>query len=375
MPSLVPAAALGALAAAGLGLLSVGVVVLLTGGSASGSESTALQATRIAADGWLLAHRVPLHLPAGTLALPPLGLTALPVFLLIRCGDWVARTARITTRLRALEAVIAMAASYAVLLGLVAGAAAGTVRPSSVGGLVAGWLIAVIAGGVGVLRGAGLLGKVWRDVPARVRAVATSTATCLVALAAGGALVVTTSLLWHANRALHLAQALDVGLVGGAALLLLGLAYLPTAAIWGAAYGLGTGFAVGVGTSVGPFATHLGAVPALPLLAGLPASGSGPGVGVYALLIPFVAGICGGVVLGRRGGWDTPERAALWGLLLGPCGATGVAVLCWLAGGPAGPGRFTEVGPSPWQAAFAACLELAIAGSVGAWEGRRRLGA
>ncbi|MDQ1688972.1 MAG: hypothetical protein QOK42_1947 [Frankiaceae bacterium] len=374
VPSLVPVAALAATGAAALGLLSITVIVLLAWVTAAGSAADALEATRLSASGWLLAHRVPLKLPAGTLALPPLGLTVLPVVLLFRWGAWVSRTARVSTAGRAVQAVLAMAASYAVLLGLVAGAAAGVVVPSAIGGLLAGWLLAMTAGGVGVLHGAGLLRRTLHALPLRAQALAAGTTACLAGLLAGGALVVGVSLVWHADRALHLTRALDAGVVGGVALCLLGLAYAPTAAVWGAAYALGTGFAVGAGTSVGPFATHVGAVPALPLLAGLPGNGTGFTVGAVALAFPFVAGFLGGAVLGRRGDWETPEQAALWGALLGPCTAVAFGVLSWVASGAAGPGRFASVGPSPWQVALAAGLEFALAGSAGAWEARRRLG-
>jgi hypothetical protein len=79
-------------------------------------------------------------------------------------------------------------------------------------------------------------------------------------------------------------------------------------------------------------------------------------------------------VLARRAEFDTPEQAALWGALIGPAAGVLLAMLCWAATGPAGPGRLTEVGPAPWQIGLAAAVELAIAGAAGAWETRRRRG-
>lgn len=374
VPSLVPVAALGAGSAAALGLLTVAVLVLLIWFTSAGSGASTLEALRTAAGGWLLAHRVPLELPQGSLALPPLGLSVLPVLLLVRSGGWVARTAQVRSRGRAVQAILAIAASYAVLLGLVAGAAAGVAVPSTLSALVAGWLIAAAAGGLGVLRAAGLLGAAWAVLPRWLSALLAGVGTSVAALVAGGAVVVAGSLLFHFDRALHLTRALDAGAAGGAALCLVGLVYVPTAAVWGAAYALGPGFAVGVGTSVGPFATHVGAVPALPLLAGLPGNGTGATIGAVALVIPFVAGILGGVVMARRGDWETPEHAALWGVLLGPAAGLAFGLLAWVAGGPAGPGRFATAGPSPWAVGLTVCFEFGIAGAVGAWEGRRRLG-
>jgi len=374
VPSLVPVAALGAGSAAALGLLTVSVLVLLVWFSSAGSGASALEAVRTAAAAWLLAHRVPMTLPHGTLALPPLGLSVLPVLLLVRSGGWVARTAQVQTRGRAVQGILAIAASYSVLLGLVAGAAAGTAVPSTVGALFVGWLMGAVAGGIGLLRAAGLLGPLWRALPLWLSALLAGVGASVAALLAGGALVVGGSLLFHLDRTVHLTQALNAGAAGGAALCLVGLVYVPTAAVWGAAYALGPGFAVGVGTSVGPFATHVGAVPALPLLGGLPGNGSGATLGALALVIPFVAGIAGGAVIARRGDWDTPEHAALWALLLGPAAGVGCGLLAWVAGGPAGPGRFATVGPSPWAVGLTVSVEFAIAGAVGAWEARRRLG-
>ncbi|KPC90185.1 hypothetical protein ADL27_37135, partial [Streptomyces sp. NRRL F-6602] len=54
---------------------------------------------------------------------------------------------------------------------------------------------------------------------------------------------------------------------GRLAVLLLALALLPNAVIWGAAYALGTGFQVGTGTLVTPLAATSGpALPPFPLL-------------------------------------------------------------------------------------------------------------
>ncbi|NED14400.1 DUF6350 family protein, partial [Streptomyces sp. SID9124] len=58
--------------------------------------------------------------------------------------------------------------------------------------------------------------------------------------------------------------------------LLLALGLVPNAAMWGAAYGLGPGFALGTASTVTPLAfTGSPALPDFPLLAAMPAHGPG----------------------------------------------------------------------------------------------------
>ena len=94
------------------------------------------------------------------------------------------------------------------------------------------------------------------------------------------------------------------GVVGQAGVTVACLAFAPNVAVWGAAYLLGPGFAVGTDTVVSPGDVLIGPLPGLPVLAGLPPvplSGLGPAL----LGVPVVAGICAGALLARRrvGGW------------------------------------------------------------------------
>ena len=77
------------------------------------------------------------------------------------------------------------------------------------------------------------------------------------------------------------------------------IAYLPNVAVWAAAVTVGPGFAVGTKTSVALGGVHLGAVPALPLLAPLPSGHALPAVAWLAALAPVVAGVVAGRLVGR----------------------------------------------------------------------------
>ncbi|MCW2724430.1 MAG: hypothetical protein JWN35_1351, partial [Frankiales bacterium] len=178
---------------------------------------------------------------------------------------------------------------------------------------------------------------------------------------------------YHLGRAGDLQSAAAPGLVGGVALLLLGLLFIPNAAVWGAAWLAGPGFHVGVDTAVGPFGTTLGPVPALPLLAGLPGAIS-PWLGVLALAVPLAAGAFAGLLVTRRLAEASWRRAAAEAALAGPCAGLVAGLAGWLSGGPAGGARLTDVGPSPWQLGLAVAVEVAVGAAVYAGVRTRRLG-
>ncbi|WP_252940605.1 DUF6350 family protein, partial [Streptomyces sp. CHB9.2] len=124
-----------------------------------------------------------------------------------------------------------------------------------------------------------------------------------LALAGGGAVLVGLSLTlhWEPARASYL-MLTDVW-TGRLAVLLLALALLPNAVIWGAAYALGTGFQVGTGTLVTPLAATSGpALPPFPLLAAVPPDGPGAPLTWACAAIPVLAGI--------TAGWFTARAAA-----------------------------------------------------------------
>ncbi|MEU1665787.1 DUF6350 family protein [Streptomyces sparsogenes] len=106
-------------------------------------------------------------------------------------------------------------------------------------------------------------------------AVLRAAAGALVVLLGAGALLTAVSLMSHAGEVqLAFLELSDVW-SGRFAVLLISLALLPNAIVWGAAYGLGPGFAVGA-AAVGPLGVaDYPDLPHFPLLAALPAEGDG----------------------------------------------------------------------------------------------------
>ena len=374
-------AAVAAVRAALLGLLTVLVLVLVAWAGAADSGAGAGEATRAAAHAWLLAHHAAFETSGGTLALAPLGWLLLPAALLFSAGARAGRARPVDSLGPAARSVAALATTYAILAAVVAGLApTGAVRPLPGTAFLAAGVLALVAGGAGLLRACDLTGLLLATVPARVlRSVRAATAGVAV-LVGGGALLAAGALGWQAERATALTRALDGGALGGVLVNVLGLGLAANLAVWAAAYAVGPGFAVGLGTSVTPAGVTLGDLPALPVLAGLPTTGSGsaPGwLGWLVLVIPVAAGVsCGLVVartdLDRAGGPASPLALAGEAAVAGAVSGLLLAALAAASGGPVTDGRLVAVGPSPWQVGLAAAAELAVVAALTAEVVRRR---
>lgn len=340
---------------------------------------------RTAVNFWLVAHHAGFSYGQGRVGLLPLGVIVLPGALLYRGGAWMLREGGLPARPRraVVQVALALAAPYAGLAGLLALAASSPeVRPSAWQAVVAGFLVAVVAGGLGAARAVVAaqvaaaargqrvrsgLGALLRLLPDRPRSLVIGVAGALSVLLASGAVLVGASLAMNMSAADHLYDLLAPGVVGGVLLLLVELAFLPNAVIWGVAYAVGPGFSVGAGTSVSPTGVFLDAVPAFPPLAALPEPGPAPAVSLLALAAPFVAGAVGGVLTIRSRPAPVSEGAPMWGFVTGALTGAVVALLSALSGGPLGGGRMATVGPSAWRVGLLAALEVGIAAAIAAW--------
>lgn len=367
---LVPGASSAAWAVAA-GCVLIGLPVLLAWATDARSGAGAASALRTVGQLWLVAHGVGLTLSSGPVHLTPLGLLAVPLLLLHRAGRHAARTAGVERGRDGTKLVLAVAVPYGLTAAVLAALASSrAVAPSTVQALLLGTLVATVGAGSGIAREADVLDTAaWPD---RLRRLLRATALSAGALLAGGALVAGSAVALHAGRVTSLAGATDPGLFGGLALLLLGLSFVPNAAVWGLAWCAGPGFAVGVGTSVGPWSSTLGPVPAFPLLGGLPSGATPTWLGAVALLVPLAAGALGGWVVARPLGEVSLSRAALEGAALAPCLALAVAALALVSGGPLGDGRLGAVGPSPWKVGLAVLAEVLLPSVVAAVLGVRR---
>ncbi|XVQ12149.1 cell division protein PerM [Spirillospora sp. CA-255316] len=334
---------------------------------------------RTAVNLWLVSHHAGFSVPQGRVGLLPLGLIVLPGALLYRSGGWMIRAAGVPSRPRigVVHVAVALAAPYAALAGLLALAATSpTVRASAWQALVAAFVVALVSGALGAARALVAargrrvrsgLGALLRLLPERPRSLVIGVAGATAVLLGSGAVLVGASLAVHTPQFTELYDALAPGAVGGVLLLLLQLAFLPNAIIWGMAYAIGPGFSVGAGTGVSPSGVFIDVIPTFPALAALPEPGPAPLVSLIALAAPFTAGAVGGVLTVRAMPSPMYEAAPLWGFMSGALTGAAAAVLSALAGGPLGGGRLATVGPSPWQVGLLAALEVGISAAIAAW--------
>ncbi|WP_407287668.1 DUF6350 family protein [Streptomyces sp. BP-8] len=258
--------------------------------------------------------------------------------------------------------------------------------------------------------------RAWARVPDRLRAALRgprfaaarrAAATAVLALLASGALLTLLVLGLHAGRVYQDLLQLAPDWQSRATVLLLCLFLLPNAAVWSAAYGLGPGFTLGAGSTIGPLGTT--SHPALPLLGGLSAPGPGTPLTWSAAVVPVAAGVllarhvarsaasppppgvgapcssgasCPSGDLCSARGPDRPSGAPCFpGGPVGPwswwttacaaalaacvCGAL-MAALAALAGGALGTGALADFGPSWWRTGLAAAGWTALIGVPGA---------
>lgn len=386
---LVITGAIAACAAAGSGLVCITLLVL-AGWIAAPHAGLGLPGVlRTATDLWLVGHHVgfALHgtgrIGAGRIGMLPLGLVLLPGALLWTAGRWVVRRGQVARLADVGYAALALAVPY----GLVAGALAlagqsALATPSLLQAVLSGFLIALVAGGLGGARALAPWRRLIELLPPRARAVLLGSLGALTFLTGAGAILAGASLAARMGDFRSVDVALAPGLVGGGLLLLAQLAYIPNAIVWSICYTLGPGFAFGTGTVVAPTGSALGPLPMLPMLAALPAGAHSTATGWVSLLmlsVPYLAGVFGGLLTARAAPIPAVELAPLWGFACGVATGCALGLLAAFAGGPLGSGRLTAVGPSGWQAAVVCVLEVGVAAAVTTglvnWAQMRRLAA
>ncbi|KUJ66968.1 hypothetical protein ACZ90_31595 [Streptomyces albus subsp. albus] len=452
--------------AAGLGLGTLSVAVLLLWIGSPYPDAGPSGALHIAADLWLLGHGADLVRTGPGGADTPLGLTpllvgALPCWLLHRAARHAleppepvsggsgltappAVLALSTPPLVPRRAIAWVTAGY-LLVGLAAlvYAAEGPVRVAPLGALLHLPVVTVAVVALSAWTGTGrphellptAVRRLLSGIPApgglrldaslrapswltrrRRTAALRATGGAVVALMAGGALLTAVSLAGHAGSVHHAFGRLTDVWSGRCGVLLLSLALLPNAVVWGAAYGLGPGFTIGAGSAVGPLSmAGYPDLPDFPLFAALPAPGAAalPYL-LLAALVPLATGLsvawfvsaaavravpravaagpdtegragtggCAGGsgrgprgwwarlrghLCGRGGGkaWSIRETALTAALAAVGCGCA-TALLTAAAGGPVGSGALADFGPSWWLTGAAALAWCALLGVPGA---------
>ncbi len=220
------------------------------------------------------------------------------------------------------------------------------------------------------------LGAGRADGPAGRWAIPRAVLAAQLAMLVAGAAVLVTSLWMHLKQVEALHEALQPGVAGGIALLLLQLAFAPNALMWSASYALGSGFSLGAGSVVAPAATQLGLVPGIPLLGALPSPGPGDLAQLWWLAAGAVAGAiaCWVVLAPRRAA--RVDEASLTGGAGGALAGAVFAGLAWAASGDLGTLRLADIGPRLFPLLVMAGTTMGLSGLITGlalgWAGRAR---
>ncbi|MFC8231168.1 DUF6350 family protein [Streptomyces sp. NPDC057287] len=394
--------------AAGLGLGSLAVLVTVLWISSPYPDSGPGEALHVATGLWLLAHGAEL-VRADTVgghpapvATVPLLLGVLPVWLVHRAARESAEPVGKGERSHsAAGAFCAVSAGYLLVVLAASAYARGGALPAdraSIAFPLAAVVTGAAAAGVWAGRGRPLTPLlVWaplrlQEAAARSRfrsgagVALRSAAAGVLTLLGGGALLVAVALVWHSGAARESFLGLSGDWAGRVSVLLLATALVPNAAMWGAAYGLGPGFALGTASLATPLAfTGPPALPDFPLLAAVPSHGPGTAANWAAAAVPVVAGLAvarfvargaAPVPGAREGAWGQGATALVAGVAAVGCGA-GAAALAAASGGPLGTRALAEFGPVWWLVgpaalAWAALVGVPVALLLRAWRLRER---
>lgn len=373
--------------------LLVGLPVLVMGLAGGFGSFDPAFLSSFAAQIWLIIHGVPVELSVlleegalgaetqipdgGWFHLLPMGLTLIPFFLGWRAGRRLAQGAYSGQLWQGLLTLI---------LGYAAAGAGFSYLAASDGFDVLPVWGAVCAGAVlmlGSLGGSYGEARSWTrligiDLEARVEAFsqqlkwagyyawAVLRAGVVACVAAVGlaAVLLAGQVAVHWMDIANVYQQLDPGIWGATGLTLLHLGLTPNLIMWTLSYSTGAGFAVGEGTTVAPYASELGPVPAVPVLGALP--GEPHALGLAVVLLPVLAGVLAGWWLMREGenhldDWFAlrisarPLSLTLSTLALGVFTGAATAAIAlgplWLSHISLGMGRLVDIGPNAWQAA------------------------
>jgi hypothetical protein len=361
-----------AVASAWAAVISYGSVLALAVVATAGSGEGFGGVARFAVGGWLLSHGVPMRVSGDQVTLVPLAFAVLAAWRLTRAGVHTSRA--IGGHLsRSVGPAFAAGAAAGVAYGIVGAVVALVSRTQSMAfeplrAFVTLGCFGTVFAMLGAVRHARAGRALGRRIPLVVRDAVRSGFVAVVLLVAAGAGTAGVALALHGGVAADMLGSYHAGFLGQAGIILMCLAYLPNLAVWGAAYLLGPGFAVGVDTLISPGEVLVGPVPAVPVLAGLP-SGPLTGIGPALLAIPLAAGICAGLLLMRR-------RRTEWGdlvgaaVLAGPLAGVLLQGAGFVAAGALGSGRLVGVGAMTWWVGGLCAIVVGVGcvvAAIGIW--------
>lgn len=353
------------------GLLTCAAVAVIgwlgaTFGGASG-------AVRAGAGAWLVAHKASVTIGGGRISVAPLGLTLFFVWCLYRGGKSATRSSGADRTKELIGLALGFAAVYG-LGGLIVAllTAQGSLRVSPLSAFLGAFSLALVAGLAGIIVESGAGHDIADATPAGLRHAVPAALAAVLTIVAVASVLYGVLLAIRFSRITGMLELLDAGVIGSVVLFAICLMLVPNMVLYVVAFLAGPGFQLGTGTSIAPTGVNVGSLPALPVLAAVPADGSTPAY-LLALtaLVPLLAGVVAGLVVVRRGlaepdadalGWDA---FALRGGMAAVLAGVVLFALLAMSGGSAGPGRMSVVGvPSALPAAGVLVAGMAIGAAI-----------
>ena len=375
-PHPAPLAALfGAGGAIAFGLIATFAVVMAAWLIAAHGNESVNQVAAAGGIAWLGLQLVPITIGTQVIGLLPWGFIVLPIYLVWRSTEWALKSADPQTAKDYWSVAGILAGSYGLINALLAVLASSTGLSANffITALRTSGLAAIVAVAC-VLTYAPSRSVLLDQLPEAIRdGVKPGFATFMV-LALAGAGLSTISLISHFKEVSAVAQVMAPQAYDGFFLLLLGIGYLPTAAVWAMSYLIGPGVVVGGSGVVSMYHANPGALPAFPLLSLLP--NSAPSWAKFLILVPVAAGILLYLLLPRQQ-WQAQGDSAIEALtnIIRPrefvslASALAVTASCSLlaavaASGSLGTQLLKFVGPQPLVLALALTLILGITACV-----------
>ena len=289
---------------------------------------------------WLAAHQIPLVLSGQPFSVLPLLPTAV-LFAVVALGaGWALRRLGGRFRHDGGPVLVGTAGAHAAVavLGSALLPRAAEVAAQPWAAMVGAGLLAGVAALTGMLRSCGLPPE-WRAGPDWLRVGMRGGALALAGLVAVASVLLVVALVTGAPRMVAAYRGLAPTFGDGLGVTLLGLAYLPNAAVGALSWAVGAGFTVGAATG-SPFDARPGVPSSFPLLAALP-TGVPPVWAPAVLALPVAVGLLVGLFVRRA--LPVPADRIRATAVAGLVAASGATLLALLAGGRLAAGPYDPV--------------------------------
>ncbi len=352
------AAGVGAVAAAFVGwVLMAGFAVVGWFASDPGSLSGALG---VGTQFWLLANGAGAQLGTSQLTVIPWGAAAVHAWMLSQVAGFAVRQTPRRGPASAAWVVAVTSATYALVVVVVA-LLVGQPDNAARGAAVA-LIVAAAATGWGSCHAVSYNPTAaW---PPWARALPRAVLAAWLVMVAGGAAALMAALVARLDRVEQLTVALDPGVAGGIALLVVQLAFLPNLIIWASSFTLGAGFTLGTGSVVTPAESQLGLVPGIPVFGALPVDGPGGDLQLLWLGIGVLAGAAAAWCVMRARPAARFDETSLVGGLAGLVAGLLFVPLGWASVGDLGTLRLAGMGPQLTSLTVMATTTMGLSGVI-----------